>query len=94
MFLKFLACLVQEKIWIASLTPLTNSNNCFVSRIKFLFPLSFVLLVDFSSVHSYPAFGKIFRITGGFRNNFLKRRRLSESRNKLSEVGYWKELQN
>ncbi len=60
-FLKFLDCLVQEKIWIASLTPLTNSNNCSVFRIKFLFLLSRVLLVDFFSVHSYPAFVKIFQ---------------------------------
>ncbi len=47
----------------------------------------------FSSVHSKPAFGTTFRIMGGFRNNFYSHRRLSKSRNKLSEEGYWRHFQ-
>ncbi len=34
------------------------------------------------SAESQAAFGTIFRITGGFRNNFYSHRRLPESRNK------------
>ncbi len=53
-------------------------------------------LSGFSSVIGYllqAAFGTISRITGGFRNNFLSIRRLSENRSKLPEEGYWKAFQ-
>jgi hypothetical protein len=57
---------------------------------------NFFLVFGFSSVVGYlslAAFGTNSRITGGVRNNFQSQRRLSESRNKLPEEGYWKDFQ-
>jgi hypothetical protein len=46
--------------------------------------------LNFSRVHSWSAFGTIFRTTGGFRNNVYSHRQLAESRNKNPEEGNWK----
>ncbi len=66
---KFLACLVQEKIKIkfllTSLKTFTNSKNCSVSRIKFLFWRFFSL----NGVHC--------TFIASFRNNFQDHRRVT-----------------
>jgi hypothetical protein len=47
------------------------------------------------NVHASAAFGTFFLITGGFWNNCLSKKRLSESRrNKLSQDGSSKNSQN
>jgi hypothetical protein len=56
------------KFLIASLKTLTNSTNFSESRIKFLFRLSFALIVDFSQC----------TILAGFRNNFQDQGRVTE----------------
>ncbi len=52
----------------ASLKTLTNSKSCSKSRIKFLFRLSLLSLVDFLQC----------TFMAGFRNNFQEHRRISE----------------
>jgi hypothetical protein len=65
------------KFSIASLKTLSNSKNCFVSRIKFLLQLSFALIGRFfpEYIHgrlseqfsgSQAGFGTTFRDTGGY----------------------------
>jgi hypothetical protein len=46
---------------------------------EFLVLLPSLSLVLFSIVHLWPAFGTIFRITGGLRNSFKSHTELSES---------------
>ncbi len=63
------------KFLLASLNIQTSSKDCSDSCIKFLFRLCFLsLMVNFSRIHSWPAFGTIVKITGGFRNNFYSYR--------------------
>ncbi len=50
------------KFLLASLKTLTNFKSCSETSIKYLFRLSFALIL-IASVHSQPAFGTIFRIT-------------------------------
>ena len=69
----FLPALFKRKLnlnfLLASLKILTYFKNCSKSHIKFLFRLSFTLIGRFSPVYIHGT-GTIFRITGGFRNNF------------------------
>ncbi len=60
-----------QMIFLNALKTLINSKHCSESCIKFLFRLPVLSYCSiFSSVHSWPAFEKLFRITGGFWNNF------------------------
>jgi hypothetical protein len=68
---------------LASLKTHTYFKNCSKSHIKFLFQLSFTLIGRFFPVYIHGT-GTIFRITGGFRNNFYSQRQLS----KLPEEGF------
>jgi hypothetical protein len=84
MVFKRLALLVKQKnqckVLLAALKGLTNSKDCPVSRIKFLFRLSYTLIVEISPVYmdgrlskqlseSQAAFGTTFKVTGGFRKS-------------------------
>ncbi len=71
---EFLPCIFKQK------NKYKVSDCCFKDAYKFQ--------RLFRKLHQIflPAFGTIFRITGGFRNNFWSW--LSESRNKLCEEGY------
>jgi hypothetical protein len=77
----------------ASLKTLTNSKKCYESRIKFLLGLPMLLLVDFSSVqYIHSRLSEQFSGSQvGFGTTTLW---LTESWNKLSEEGYWKEFHN
>jgi hypothetical protein len=72
-FYIFFPALFKRKLNInfllVSLKTFTFFKNCSKSHIKFLFRLSFTLIGRFSPVYIHGT-KTIFRITGGFRNNF------------------------
>ncbi len=80
----------------ASLKTLINAKNCSESHIKFRFRVPGFNRSHWSnssSVHStfiLPAFRTIFRITGGFRNNFKRHMWLSESRTQTARIFFKK----
>jgi hypothetical protein len=57
------------KFLLASLKTLTISKSCSEGRIKFLFRLPLISLVNFSNVPTFIA---------GFRNNFQNHKRVSK----------------
>ena len=99
---------VEENInTIASLKPITNSENCTESRIRILLRLTISVIGWFSSrdhlaldkgkvglnIHvMWAVYGTNFRITDGFRIMFYSNKRLSECRNNHFEEGYRKDF--
>jgi hypothetical protein len=77
---------------------LTNSKVCSERRIRMFFQLSFAVIGRFSVVymyvHSRPAYGRIFRITGDFQNNFQSHKQLYEAGISFLEESYWKDFHN
>ncbi len=78
---KWVRCRVHAKV--------KSIAKSFVRRLNIGLGLEMNICLKSSNMSYYrPAFGTVFRITGGSRNNFQSHRRLSESRNKLLKGGF------
>ncbi len=85
------------KFLFASFKTLADSSENFSqSRIKILFRVSFALIGQLFPVYIHSRLLEQFSGSqAGYRTTFRDtQRRLSESRNKLSEEDYWKEFHN
>jgi hypothetical protein len=79
------------KFILASLKTLTYSKNSAVSRIKFLFCLSFAFIGRFCPVNIHSGLSEQYLGSqAGYGQTFQD----SESQNKLSQASYWKAFHN
>jgi hypothetical protein len=79
------------KFGLASMKTSCSESTHQISVHAFLSSYWCFILVRYTFI---TGFQNNFQNHGPFRNNFYRARRLSESQNKLSEEGYWKEFYN